>query len=146
MKFEQLVDLIAHIDPVSVGRNATDEEIRAAELRLGVPIRGSYRTFLLTFGWGSFQHLEILGLGVDVPPYLNLVMVTESERTEMKPRLPRHLLPIMNDGAGNLYCLDTNPDEPTVVFWDHDAGEHQTPSLEGDNFIDWLARMLNALA
>lgn len=46
--------------------------------------------------------------------------MTHSERTEVVDLpLPPHLLPIVNDGAGNLVCLDTKAagEAPPVVAW-----------------------------
>ena len=74
------------------------------------------------FGWASLESLELYGLGENVPAYLDLVKVTLSERRQMRSRLPRLLLALMNDGAGNHYCLDVGlheQEECPVVFWDH---------------------------
>jgi hypothetical protein len=75
-----------------------------------------------------------------VPPWLNLVEMTRSEREQMRPALPHHLIPLMNDGGGNLYCLDSRgAGEPPVVFWDHEAGDQQQPAEVAPDFISWLA-------
>jgi hypothetical protein len=60
--------------------------------------------------------------------------------------LAQHLIPVMNDGSGNLYCLDTSvADEPPIVFWDHEAGSDQTPEIESGSFASWLASRLDDL-
>lgn len=83
---------------------------------------------------------ELFGLGADVPPYLSLTAMTRSEREEMSPSLPAHLIPLMNDGGGNLYCLDSRGGgEPPVVFWDHTAGARQEPAQVASDFTTWLA-------
>lgn len=74
--------------------------------------------------------------------HLNIVDITLSERTEMSPRLPRALLPILNDGGGNLYCLDLESAGPRVVLWTHDDTESQEPSVEGTDFSTWLGERL----
>ena len=122
-------------------------QIVDAERSLGIPIEGAYRSFLMQFGWGGVEHLELYGLGKDAPAYLELVAMTQSERTEMNPRLRPALLPVMNDGAGNLYCLDTSVrGEPPVVFWDHTQGTDQVPELEAADFASWLSGELDSLA
>jgi cell wall assembly regulator SMI1 len=126
----------------SVGRGATDLEVAAAERQLGIKLNGDFREFLKVYGWGGVLSVELYGLGSDVPSHLDLVRVAESERGEMSPRLPGHLVPIMNDGGGNIYCLDTRVDEPSVVLWDHEAGEDQEPSVEGFRFGEWLLDFL----
>jgi hypothetical protein len=60
------------------------------------------------FGCLQVDSIEIYGIGAGVPKHMDLVGITESERTEMHPRLRYDLVTIMNDGFGNLYCLDKN--------------------------------------
>ena len=62
----------------------------------------------------------------------------------MEPRLPNELLPIMNDGGGNLYCIDTrgNLEEPTVVAWYHDLEYEQTPESVAEGFASWVTGLL----
>ncbi|WP_061231596.1 SMI1/KNR4 family protein [Leptospira noguchii] len=73
---------------------------------------------------------------------MDLISVTESERVEMKPKLPKYLIPIMNDGSGNLYCIDTRFVEPFLVFWDHEIGEDQIGTYY---FSEWLYRVVKNL-
>ena len=130
------------------GRGATLQEIELAEQQLGVEFLRSYKAFLEQFGWASLEGLELYGLGEDVPVYLDLVKVTLSERTQMWPRLPSRLLPLMNDGAGNHYCLDVESGEQgecPVVFWDHNLGESQDPEYVAPNLEVWLSEELNTL-
>jgi SMI1-KNR4 cell-wall len=115
-----------------VGIGATEVEITSAEQELRLSIQGSYRDFLRQFGWDGAGAFELYGLGSDVPPHLDLIRITRSEREVMEPSLRTYLLPLMNDGGGNLYCLDirTTP-EPVVVFWDHSRPANQAPDLSG---------------
>ena len=130
------------------GRGATPQEIEQAEEQLGVRLPGSYKAFLRHFGWASLEGLELYGLGEDVPAYLDLVKVTSSERAQMRPRLPSRLVPLMNDGAGNHYCLDvasSEQGETPVVFWDHNLGESQDPEYVAPNLGAWLSEELDTL-
>jgi hypothetical protein len=138
VSFERLRHLLESRLDRQLGKGASEPEIIVAEKRLGIGLHGEYRDFLRTFGWGGAADIEIFGLGADVPPYLDVVRIAESERTEMATNLPVALVPIMNDGGGNLYCIDTRSDEPTVVFWDHEAGSLQRPSVASATFSDWL--------
>jgi cell wall assembly regulator SMI1 len=142
MTFDELRTLLNRSGPLEVGKGATKAEIEAAEQALGVSIRGDYRGFVQEYGWGGVGYIELYGLGDDVPPHLNLVDITQSERTEMSPCLRTELLPIMNDGGGNLYCLDTKPDGPKVVFWDHEDTADQAPVVDAPDFSAWLASKL----
>ena len=137
--FEKLrASLRSHPSP-SFGAGARESEIQEAERQLGVPIKGSYRLFVLEFGWGGAGPYELFGLGAGVPRYLELVSMTHSEREEMGLHLRHSLLPIMNDGGGNLYCVDTAAgDEPPIVFWDHEGSEDQVVDVDGSSFADWF--------
>lgn len=127
------------------GSGAGADEISAAERTLGVRLAGSYRKFLERFGWLGLGTIEIYGLGRDVPKHLNLVEITQSERAEMHPRLRSDLVPVMNDGGGNLYCIVTTAvvgaDMP-VVFWDHDLDCSQEPETIAQSFEQWLSERL----
>lgn len=140
MTFDELAEKLERIPSKHFGQGASEAEINTASTQLGINLAGGYRLFLLRFGWGGFGSIEIFGLGADVPPYLSLTEMTRSEREEMSPRLPSHLVPLMNDGGGNLYCLDSRVEgEPPVVFWDHTAGEQQEPTKVTSDFMVWLA-------
>jgi hypothetical protein len=145
MTFEQLKTLLEQFGALEVGKGATKAAIEAAERALGIAIRGDYRRFVEEYGWGGVGCMELYGLGDDVPRHLNLVDITTSERTEMSPRLRTELLPIMNDGGGNLYCLDTRTEGPEVVFWDHEDTPNQDPSVEASDFSEWLASKLTEM-
>jgi hypothetical protein len=128
------------------GKGATDADIRRAEVELGIPLRGSYREFLRSFGWGGVGDIELFGLGVDVPHHLNLVTIAKSEREEANPPLRSYLIPVANDGGGNLFCLDVSEpyrDEFPVVFWDHEGGSDQVPDLVAGDFSEWLSERLD---
>jgi hypothetical protein len=91
-------------------------------------------------GFLSYEDRELFGLGPDVPPHLHLCSVTDRERAAFNP-LPLKYLPIMNDGGGNLYCLDlTNGgDDPPIILHDHEVPN--APTLESGSFVEWLRRV-----
>jgi hypothetical protein len=140
MTFNELSELLERNPTKSLGQGVSDTEINTASAELGVDLSGGYRLFLKRFGWGGVGSIELFGLGGDVPPYLSLTAMTRSEREEMSPALPSHLIALMNDGGGNLYCLDCRiSGEPPVVFWEHTAGEQQEPTRVSSDFTTWLA-------
>lgn len=142
--FSELMIRLLSFEFKEFGSGISDAEIATAETVLELRVEGSYRQFLRKFGWGSVEHLELYGLGG--PPHLDLIRVTISERAEMEPPLPAHFLPVMNDGGGNLFCLDTNiKKEPPVVFWDHNGDRNQIAEIEGVSFTLWLWEQLNSL-
>jgi len=146
--YSEIESLLKHLPGFEHGVGASAEQIRHAERQLGVAFPAEYREFLANLGWADSITAEIYGLGPDVPPWLDLVRVTLSERSEMVPRLPHSLLPIHNDGAGNHICIDTSSgsrrESAPIVFWSHAAGERQTPVKIADGFFDWLADTLEA--
>jgi cell wall assembly regulator SMI1 len=125
------------------GAGATDREIAEAEHTLDVHFPKSYRAFLSRFGWAQIYYDTLYGLGPDVPRGYALVRNALSERYEAHPLIPHHLVPIMNDGAGNNYCLNTSNlhgGECPVVFWDHEHedGPNQAPQQVSPSFDQWL--------
>ncbi len=130
-----------------VGDGATDADIAEAERTLGVSFPRSYREFLSKYGWADIGTREIYGLGPDLPVYLRVVDMTLEERSpENGARIPRHLVAILNDGGGNLHCLDTSrtiDEECPVVFWDHDMGPDQQPDEWSANFVEWLLEAMS---
>ncbi|MBK8255403.1 MAG: SMI1/KNR4 family protein [Polyangiaceae bacterium] len=142
MTFQELENTLRSAPSARVGVGATESEIGRAESELGTRITGDYRAFLAAFGWLEWEGKEVYGLGSDVPFHLNLVEITVSERGAMQPPLPHNLLPLMNDGAGNLSCLDTGSPRQEVVFWDHEDSTAQRPQVEAGTFLEWLVEKL----
>jgi cell wall assembly regulator SMI1 len=144
MNYEDLDKMLKAHPERTLGAGADESEIARAERVLGVKLRGAYRRFLQDHGWGGAAQLELFGLGNDVPKHLDLVRITESERTEMNPRLREALIPIWNDGGGNLYCLDlaANPNEPPVIFWDHEQQDDQLLDVVASDFVSWFIEQL----
>jgi hypothetical protein len=148
VSFKDLEERISEFPNKDVGKGATPEEIGVAEATLRVSFSNTYKEFLRTYGWARFAHEKLYGLGGDVPPYLELVKNTVVERNAMRPSLPPHLIPVMNDGGGNHYCLDSTQmqeDECPIVFWDHELGEEQVPELVSSSFEAWLTSLLSDL-
>lgn len=144
MNFNDIAHRIMLFPKKSLGTGVEEHEIEGASRMLKIPIRGSYRQFLQQFGWARIADFSLFGLGDSIPKHLHLVVITDSERTEMEPSLPQHLLPIMNNGGGDLVCLDTraSSDEPPVVMWWHEDGPNQVPEPVDTNFMSWLSTML----
>ena len=143
--FEEVRRTLRTRPGVVTGKGVSEAAIRAAEKSLGNVIRGGYRLFLLEFGWGGSGDEVLFGLGKGVPRHLELVATASRERTEMVPRLRSDLVPLMNDGAGNLFCIDGShraPAEPTIVLWDHEFDEDQVPYEYGTDFCSWFLERL----
>jgi SMI1-KNR4 cell-wall len=135
VRYEELRDALRARPDLEAGTPLPPEEIDAAIRRLG-NLPDDYRAFLEDFGWVSFGPHEVFGLGADIPPYLDVVRVNESEWTE--GQLPRHLVAVMNDGGGNLSCID----QTAVVLWDHEVSPTKGPLPLASSFSDLLRRVL----
>jgi len=131
----------------ATGAGASDRDVAAIAEAFGHELPQSYAAFLRDFGWGGVSDLEILGAGVDVPPFLDVRAVLQFEREEARPQLATNLLPIQRDGGGNLYCIrDNGPSVcPDVVFWDHELESEQTPEVVASHFAGWLLEQLQSL-
>ena len=131
----------------SFGSGASEEAIHSVEAKLGVKIAGSYRLFLSRYGWADIGSNEIYGLGDDVPLHLELVSNTFWERNEAFRRLPAHMVPVYNDGLGNLYVLNTDQvinDENPLCFWDHESLPDQPAEYIAASFAAWFCNELMA--
>lgn len=143
MGFDEILGELRGDESVGSGSGATADQIAAAERVLGIAFPRVYQQFLSELGWAKVYYDEIFGLGDTVPQHLDLVRVTQSERNEFRPYLPVHLIPLVNDGLGNHYCLDTSRvsgSDCPVVFWDHEheLAEDQVPEDESPTFAEWL--------
>jgi hypothetical protein len=143
MTYDELRAVLGAHDDVEHGDGATDEEVRQTVSRLG-DLPKDYREFLKDFGWIAVGPFEIFGLGHDVPDYLNVLTVTLSERIDAG--LSDHLIPVMNDGGGNLLCLDISArdaqDQVPLVYWDHETPTSGDVTRVANSFSDWLIALI----
>lgn len=126
---------------------------RAARLRLPA----SYKRFLLLTnggrpvesnvlivpGWSFDNTVISFFFGVDTGDTYDLMSNVERYRR----RIPSECIPIADDVAGNLLCIDTAPPgEGTILFWDHE-NEADTPDDRSnvypvaDDVFDLLAKL-----
>jgi SMI1-KNR4 cell-wall len=148
MSIVEMEERVSAFGDKECGQGAEPSEIANGERILGVTFSQSYRHFLSHVGWARFAHEQLYGLGTDVPTHLDLVRITLAERSEFEPLTPQHLIPIMSDGMGNHYCLDTSEmknQECPVVFWDHEQSSEQVPEKTADTFDTWLVDLLHNL-
>ncbi len=147
MSISRMIDLVDALPDKECGRGATGTEVAAAEQALGVHLPASYKAFLAKFGWARIHYDPVYGVGSSVPREYELVLSTQLERHEAYPLIPLPLIPVMNDGAGNHYCLDTarlRDGECPVVFWDHEHPDEsdQTPEDVAPSFDRWLINLI----
>ncbi len=130
------------------GTGASVEEIAETERLLGVSLLVSSRAFMRNFGWASFAHETLYGIGKSVPKPYELVRNAMAEWSVMMPAMPVYLIPLLNDGAGNHYCLNTlrrEQGECPVVFWDNEQSVQQVPKEVATSFAEWLVDYLKSL-
>jgi hypothetical protein len=140
--YDALKTMLRSRADVEVGNPPSLDEIDAVVRDLG-ELPDDYRAFLAEFGWVSFGPYEIFGAGPGVPKYLDVVHMAISEWTDAG--LPRDLIPIMNDGGGNLSCIERSTDSARseVVLWDHDTGSRVVPTPRALTFAAFLAALLS---
>lgn len=147
-EFKRVTERIDAVANKEHGSGATEDQLRATEDSLRLVIPSSYKEFLRRYGWAESSTEHVYGVGGDVPIHLDLVRNTHTERSEAHPLLPPFLLPVMNDGAGNHYCLDTrapSDQEAPVVLWNHELGADQTLESLYDSFHFWLSDLLDRI-
>ena len=143
MSISEMIERVEMLAEKETGTGASDQDITDAERKIGVRLPASYKALLKTFGWVRVYYDPIYGVGPSCDRADSLVTNVFSERTECEPNIPHHLVPVMNDGAGNHFCLDTSRfrgDECPVVFWDHEHedGPDQIPETVSPSFDHWL--------
>lgn len=133
---------------VEHGGQVAEETIAAAERRLG-SFPAVYRDFLRRFGFLWIGSAAFYGLGADAPSWLNLVSATEEARAAASNPLPAHLLPVRDNGGGDLYCLDTRQaaatGESPVLYWDHARQLNPADDLVAPDFAAFLMTYVEAL-
>ncbi|MFD2867979.1 SMI1/KNR4 family protein [Kurthia populi] len=129
----------------------TPELIAAFEKTIGFEIKGSYKQFLLDFGFLSFGSLEIFGI-----PHKEILKQNEDDTNALTQtlasrkeiNLSENLLIIYNFGNGELYCLDLSEAVPkVVVIWDAEAENNAHPPITeviADSFEDFFEEYVNA--
>src|SRR5665213_632955 len=126
-------------------RATSPQEIDAVEARLGIELPAEYRAWLFRFNGGQpkpgtfhfkgvAEHSESVAwfFAVYDGEYNNFE--TEYWAFKMQARrLPDALVPIADDGLGNIVCLAiTGPDVGKIFFWDHEL-ESDTGTPTYDN-------------
>lgn len=101
----------------------SEEEVGDFERSIGQDLPESYRKFLLTFGSGGIEDIEIYGLipgNPDHPAIPNTRWYTEDLRRQQD--LPHGLVAIESLGPGNTACIrlsgPNNDGRADIVLWD----------------------------
>ena len=118
----------------TIGEPASLEFIKSTEDHMGVKFPTSYKEFLRAYGWAEIYGNYFFGVGLNIPSIFNLPKVSLDEHTIVQPVMPMHLIPVLNDGAGNHYCLDTSHydglNECKIAFWDHELNSDPSWPIE----------------
>lgn len=146
MSFDLIEQRIKSMDDCKAGGGASSQAVADAQAALGVAFPRSLREYLLRFGWLELADREFFGLGEGVPRFLDLVRLTASERAEAGSSLSTSLIPLLNDGGGNLYCIVARADsaeDGTIVLWDHERGASREPEFCAADMETWLHSILD---
>jgi hypothetical protein len=132
---------------VKCHRGASKDEIDRLAKTSKVKIPAGYRAFLMECGWARIGSDIIYGLGPDATKAESVKENLQWEWVLAEPQMPWPLIPVMNDGAGSHYCLDTGKAKDgtcPVVFWDHEhpRGQFQKPKLVSKSFELWILRLV----
>ncbi len=143
MIYADLRDALFADPTLEHGSGATEQDLESAIAALG-RLPDDYQEFAREFGWVAFRGYEIYGIGQDLLARHSLVQTTVDERALFG--LPSHLIAIMNDGGGNLFCFDTRAEpalRDAVFFRDHETGFGSgVLKIEADSFSAWLLDLL----
>jgi hypothetical protein len=145
VSIEELVKVVKARSDATSGVGASTVAIKEAEERLGVTFPAVLAEYLQRFGWLAVGSDEFYGLGTDVPSHLSLTENAVWEREQSGCPVPHNLIPIHNDGFGNLACVDVGDPHGRVALWDHDQGEDQKPDEVAGSLDVWLANQIAEL-
>ncbi len=120
---DNFVLAMKHRDDLFFLKGASEEQVKSAEIKLGLGFSDEYRSYLLAFGVASANGHEFTGICGS--PRLNVVDVTLEER-RYNPNVPPDLYVVEEaniDGivlwqsqAGKIY--QTRPNQPPVPLCD----------------------------
>ncbi|MCE9634812.1 MAG: SMI1/KNR4 family protein [Planctomycetes bacterium] len=145
-----MCELLARNPQARRGVGAAPEAVNAAEAALGISLPEVVRALFEDLGYAGLPvgrglgqesyGKDTYGLGDGVPRELDLVRNTLSERSDVEPRMPTTLVPLVSNGCGDHYCVDLRSPsaDPPVVFWDHELGSDQQPAVVSETFSGWL--------
>ena len=148
MGYVELRNRLQSRSDIQHGDGATESQIVEASRLIGT-LPSDYANFLQDFGWLMVGPQDVYGLGDDVQPNLNVVRMTQAERSDAG--LPDNLIAIHGDGGGNYACIDCEAVNigtraAAIVFWAHDNLRGRSPSVLADSFTDWLTAMIDRIA
>ena len=122
-----------------------EEVVMLAEERLGVPMPASYRKFLLTYGSGIVDDLEIYGLGGSRKGVPNLLWLVDDLR-EAGLQRPPQLLPFHAEGDGDYSAILAAPlhGHPTgsVIYWSPRRDDEVDVRLAFSTLDEWFLSRL----
>ncbi len=137
----EAIRLIRHGDESErrIGIAATVDEIRRAEVRLGIQFPADYRIFLSEIGYGGYGGLDIMGLhGPDaIAMSADVVQANEEARGE---GLPNSVLIIEEGGDGSFYAINLSPgpEHGQIVSWPLGGDEIDNLDVIEVDFGDFL--------
>jgi len=133
-------------------RPVTEEDVSKCEEFLGHALPSSYRRFLLEYGFGGVEDVEILGLisgDLQKASYVNAVAETVLLRDAFN--LPTNLLAIANLDGDAVVCLQlsqTPKVECPIVLWDHSESSQKqidAPHVLADSFGEYFLQRVEEL-
>lgn len=118
------------------------DDISRAEHSLRVTFPAELRHYLNRIGWMDVGGNIFYGLGPDLPmpSGMDLREMTRSEREDVEPPMQQHLIPILNNGGGDHWCVDTRSGD--VVRWNHELDDEQTPEFVDASLSGWMLKRL----
>ncbi len=116
-EYDKAVELMSHYPTLMQFVGPRSEElIQSAEDRLEVQFPGSYRSFILNFGAGSFGSFEVYGVindNFEKSTIPNGIWATLDAQKRFN--LPAKLVIIGSDGMGDDYVLDLRRQSQTYL-------------------------------
>lgn len=140
----------SHKEAADFEEPKSEKLIKYAEEVLGINFPPTYRCFLMQYGCGDIEGLEIYGIideDFETPGIPDGIWLTLDERKT--GGLPSHFIIISSTGDGYWYCLDASQPnsegEYPVVIWGLGIPENKKEKVAEDFGEFLLNELTNAL-
>lgn len=102
----------------------SENDVEQIEELVGGRLPDDYRWFLLNYGASDFDQYAVFPTaGGGIAPGTFFGQDITAVLTECSDRMPQQVVPINDDGAGNLLCISLRPDSfGAILYQSHSVG------------------------
>lgn len=122
----------------------SEEEVQEAEKELGIRIPEQYRKFLLNYGCGDIEGIQIYGLGVEPDGAPSLLWLIDDLKKNFP--LPETILPFSESGDGSYAAVVVEDfdefETGNVIYWDPIHLGPDTFEVAAESFAEYILDLM----